>query len=589
MSHIHEFRGTGIAKWVATATLFLAPTLVAVPAYADAVAPDVPTSVLVTPGDSELVVSWSAPAFDGDDLITAYTVTATDGATPSTCGWTTGPLTCTVSSLANGTEYTVSVVASNSAGDSLPSTSATGTPRTVPGAPTSVQVNRVFDGVTVSWTAPTQNGGAAITNYTVTASPNDASGDVTCGWITGGGALTCDLSGASNTATYSIVVVATNSAGNSEPSATATSNGYTAPGAPTISAITPGNATLTVSITPGTTGGLSVTDYLYSLDDGATSTSFAKTSAPFVITGLTNGTTYHVSVAAVNLLDTGSFSSRVSGVPATVPSAPRWLHGVRGSTTATLLWNASASNGGSAITSYLVSDLHGHTCSTSALTCTVTGLTNGVAYVFYVVATNSRGASAPSNSNFMIPATTPSAPGITSVVPGNRRIAVTFTSPTSNGGAAVGYYDYSVDGGATWSSGQYRTKGSVLTITGLLNGTSYSVRVRARNTVGAGTASVATVATPFSTPEMPVIRTIVTSTTSATVAFVAPVTGGRAITSYQYSLNNGATWLPRASGTTASPLVITGLLTNHFYAVRVRAVNMAGAGLPSAPFRFQTK
>ncbi|MCX6507778.1 MAG: fibronectin type III domain-containing protein [Actinobacteria bacterium] len=659
--------------------LFLAPTLTAMPAYADVFSPDAPTSVIVTPGDSQLIISWGPPDSDGGDTITAYTATATDGSSSSTCGWTTGTLACTISSLTNGTsyavtvvatnsigdsdnsatvngtpnvvpgtptlssvvpgnqsltvtwtapsndgtaitgytatavdglstlsctvvlltctitglvngtEYTVTLVASNAAGPSTESDPLTGTPLSVPGAPTNVQVTRVFDGITVTWTAPTLNGGDVITDYTVTASPNDASGAVTCGWTTGDGALTCDLTGVSNTANYSVVVVATNSAGDSEGSTSASTNGYSAPGAPTISSITPGNTTLTLSITPGTSGGLSRTDYVYSLDNGVTFTSFATATGPFVITGLANGTTYRVSVAAVNDLDTGTFSSRVSGVPATVPSAPRWLHGVRGSATATLLWNPSASNGGSAITSYLVTDLHGHTCSTSSLTCTVTGLTNGVSYVFYVVANNSRGASAPSNSNLVNPATTPGAPGITTIVAGNRSIAVTFSPPVSNGGAVLGYYDYSVDGGAKWLSGQYRTKGSVLTITGLVNGTSYSVKIRARNTVGAGTASIATAAIPFSTPGEPVVRAVVTTSTTASVTFVAPVTGGRAITSYQYSLNNGTTWVTRSSGTTASPLVITGLVTKRFYSVRVRAVSSAGSGLSSPPFRFQTK
>ncbi|CAB4782395.1 MAG: hypothetical protein F2729_03180 [Actinobacteria bacterium] len=679
MSHIFEFRGAGFTKWVAVVALFLAPTLTALPAYADVVSPDAPTSVIVTPGDSQLTISWSEPVYDGDDAITAYTATATAGSSSSTCGWTTGTLTCTISSLTNGTsyavtvvatnsigdsdnsttvngtpnvepgqptlssvvpgnqsltvtwtapsndgtaitgytatavdglstltcttvlltctitglvngtEYTVSLIASNAAGPSTESDPLTGTPVSVPGAPTDVQLTRVFDGITVTWTAPTLNGGDEITDYTVTASPNDASGAVTCGWTTGDGALTCELTGVSNTANYSIVVVATNSVGDSAGSTSASSNGYSAPGAPTISSITPGNTTLTLSITPGTSGGLSRTDYVYSLDNGVTFTSFATATGPFVITGLANGTTYRVSVAAVNDVDTGTFSSRVSGVPATVPSAPRWLHGVRGSATATLLWNPPATNGGSTITSYLVSDLHGHTCTSATMTCTVTGLTNGVAYVFYVMAINSRGTSAPSNSNLVIPATTPGAPGITSVVAGNRSVVVTFTAPTTTGGAALGYYDYSVDGGTSWQSGQYRTKNSALTITGLINGTSYSVKIRARNIVGAGTASVATTAVPFTTPGKTVIQAIVTTSTTATVSFAAPGTGGRAITSYQYSLNNGTTWVTRSSGTTTSPLVITGLVTKHFYSVQVRAVSSAGSGLASAPFRFQTK
>ena len=693
MSHSYHFRGAGLTKWVAVVALFLASTFTALPAYADVVSPDAPTSVLVTAGDSQLLISWSAPVDNGGDAITAYTATATDGSSSSTCGWTTGTLTCTISSLTNGTAYAVTVVATNSigdsgnsttvygtpnvvpgtptlssvvpgnqsltvtwtapsnngtaitgytataedglstltcttvlltctisglvngtqytvtlvafnaAGDSTPSSSLNETPLSVPSAPTDVQVTRVFGGITVSWTAPTLNGGTAITGYTVTASPNDASGAVTCSWTTSDGALTCDVTGVSNTANYSIVVVATNSVGDSAASASASTNGYSAPGAPTISAIIPGNTTLTLSITPGTTGGLSRTDYVYSLDNGVTYTSFGTATGPFLITGLANGTTYRVSVAAVNDLGTGTFSSRANGVPATVPSAPRWLHGVRGSTTATLLWNPSASNGGSAITSYLVSDLHGHTCTTSTTTCTVSGLSNGISYVFYVVAYNSRGPSVLSNSNLVIPATTPGAPGITSVVAGNRSVVVTFMAPTSTGGAALGYYDYSVDGGSSWQSGQYRETNTVvitsagehittktaLTITGLVNGTSYSVKIRARNTVGTGTASVATSAVPFTTPGTTVIRSIVTMSTSATVTFAAPITGGRVITSYQYSLNNGATWVTRSAGTTASPLVISGLVTKSFYTVLVRAVSSAGSGLASAPFRFQTK
>lgn len=693
MSQLHEFRGAGFTKWVAVVALVLAPTLTAMPAFADVAVPEVPTSVLVTPGDSQLTVSWSEPASDGGDTITGYTVTATDGSTPTTCSWTSGTLTCTITSLTNGTAYSVTVVATNSIGDSDNSATAYGTPNVVPGtpvlasvasgnqaltatwtapsnngtaitgytatatsgldtfsctttsltcsitglvngteysvtliasnaagasaesdpvlgtplsvpdAPTNVLVSRVFDGITVSWTAPAQNGGDAITEYTVTATPNDASGDMTCSWTTGDGALTCDLSGVSNTANYSIVVVATNSVGNSAGSTAASTTGYSAPGAPSINTVTVGNTTLTLTITPGTTGGLSRTDYVYSLDNGVTYTSFGTATGPFVITGLTNGTTYRVSVAAVNGVDTGAFSARATAVPATVPSAPRWLHGVRGSTTATLLWNPSASNGGSAITSYFVSDLHGHTCTTSTFTCTVTGLTNGVSYVFYVVAYNSRGPSAPSNSNLVTPATTPGAPGITSVIAGNRSVEVTYTAPVSTGGAALGYYDYSVDGGATWQSGQYRTKNTVvitlagqhittktaLIITGLVNGTTYSVKIRARNIVGAGAASVATSAIPFTTPGKTVIQAVATTTTTATVTFTAPVTGGRALTSYQYSLNNGTTWVTRSSGTTASPLVISGLTTKRFYSVLVRAVSSAGSGLASAPFRFQTK
>jgi hypothetical protein len=63
-------------------------------------------------------VTWSAPASDGGSAIGGYSATASPGG--KTCGWTAGPLTCTIAGLADGV-YTVTVTASNGAGDGPPS------------------------------------------------------------------------------------------------------------------------------------------------------------------------------------------------------------------------------------------------------------------------------------------------------------------------------------------------------------------------------------------------------------------------------------------------------------------------------------
>lgn len=548
--------------------------------------PDAPDAPDVTVANHSLVVSWTAPVSDGGAAITQYVVTATAGSSVKTC--TTSSLTCTVTGLTNGTEYSVTVSASNVAGSSSDSSPTLAIPSTVPSAPTNVAASRVLDTITVTWTAPGSNGGDPITGYTVTAVASDSSDDVTCSWSAGDGALTCDLTGVVNTANYLISVVATNSNGDSAASNSTSSAGYSVPGAPTIVSITPGNTQLTVVITPGTTGGLAITNYVYSLDNGATYIAFDATTGPFIIDGLTNGTTYRVSVAAVNDIDTGAFSSRVAAVPATVPTAPRWLHGVRGNMSATLAWNPPLSNGGSAVLSYTVTDLHGHTCTTSTLTCTVTGLTNGTAYQWYVTASNARGQSPRSNADTVIPATNPGVPTIVSAVGANKAIVVTFTPPTQNGGATLGYYDYSLTGGTTWLSGQYRTVGNVMTITGLLNGTSYQVSIRARNTVGPSVGTSSRTITPFSTPFAPVITSATGITHGVTINFTAPNANGSAVTTYQYSLD-GTTWITRSSGTTSRTLTVTGLAATKYYSVMVRAVNAAGPGLASAQFRVKTR
>ena len=85
--------------------------------------------------------------------------------------------------------------------------------------------------------------------------------------------------------------------------------------------------------------------------------------------------------------------------------------------------------------------------------------------------------------------------------PGSRhrtgRSGCSFTAG-SNGGSAITSYEYSIDAGSHWVS--TGTLGTSFVISGLINGTAYSVRVRATNSVGAGVASTAVAATPVGLP-----------------------------------------------------------------------------------------
>lgn len=127
--------------------------------------PGAPASIAADPGDSEAVITWTAPTDDGGAVITSYTVTSSPG--DIDCTWTSGPLSCTVTGLTNGTEYTFIVTATNAFGTSDPSSTESGTPLSPPGVPRSMSVETGVDTITLVWDVPATTGGSDITDYVI--------------------------------------------------------------------------------------------------------------------------------------------------------------------------------------------------------------------------------------------------------------------------------------------------------------------------------------------------------------------------------------------------------------------------------------
>jgi outer membrane protein OmpA-like peptidoglycan-associated protein len=104
--------------------------------------------------------------------------------------------------------------------------------------------------------------------------------------------------------------------------------------------------------------------------------------------------------------------------------------------------------------------------------------------------------------------TNPGAPTHLVTAGRNGKVVVSFTPPTSDGGAAVTSYQISTNGGRTWhtvttKAGPHGTR--TATVTGLSNGVRYSVKVRAVNSHGAGSASK-TVRTIPNAPKLGTVR-----------------------------------------------------------------------------------
>ena len=130
-----------------------------------------PTAVTAIAGNASAIVSWAPPASNGGAPITAYKVTASPGGANVT---TKGAALATVGGLTNGTAYTFTVTATNSAGTS--SASAASGPATPTSAATGTTLTDHFDGSADSpaWTATADGSGPAASRVS-TEMPTRAS------------------------------------------------------------------------------------------------------------------------------------------------------------------------------------------------------------------------------------------------------------------------------------------------------------------------------------------------------------------------------------------------------------------------------
>ena len=145
--------------------------------------------------------------------------------------WTgAGGLTHVLHSLTGSVQYDVQVRAANSAGDGPWSTTRAGTPVSplvVPGSPIFVTASPVAGSLSVSWSAPPDDGGSAVTSYDLRHIRSDASNKGDANWTvsrgvsTGFGALRYSLTGLVGGTRYDLQVRAVNAVGEGSWSATA--------------------------------------------------------------------------------------------------------------------------------------------------------------------------------------------------------------------------------------------------------------------------------------------------------------------------------------------------------------------------------
>ncbi len=452
---------------------------------------------------TSLHLTWTAPTPRQGAPVTDYTIEYSTNGTDWTSfsdDTSTDP-SATVTGLTVSTAYRFRVSAVNAVGTGDPATTGEIVTETAPSEPRFVSgVSESSHEVLLTWTAPADDGGSAITDYVVQYAADDGIDT----WVTFDDVVSTQRSatvtGLTNGTAYYFRVRAKNANGTG-PSSTSQPLVTPAgpPSAPSPVTTTAGVDHIDVTWTaPATTGGVSIVGYVASTPVGAGNTASCSTTTALdcAITGLSPNTAYTVTVTATNAA--GRTSSATDDTQTlttnTVPGTPTAVSGTPQDSAVRVTWTAPASDGGLAITSYTVTSTpDGKTCTSSgALACTVADLTNGTPYTFSVTATNSEGTGAGSDpSDSITPATVPGTPtDLTPTSPGTSgRIDLDWTEPTSDGGSDLTDYlvQYSTDDGATWTdmvrAASTSTSASSSNFDDLKD---YRFRVAAVNVIGAG-------------------------------------------------------------------------------------------------------
>ena len=424
------------------------------------------------------------------------TCTSSDGGSgPLTATGTSSPLS--VSGLTAGKTYSCMVKATNANGDSVGSGASNAVvvnDSNTLGAPTSPSASGGAGQATVSWTPPSPATG--LTGYQVryqsTAPGSTWSLPISTGSTTASYVVTGLSAG-----NYTFQVRSVSSAGASAWSAATAATTVTAGaiGVPTAVAGVAGTGQVALSWTAPTSGS-TPTGYevRYSSNNGtswSTPEATGSTGTTFTVTGLTNGTSYIFGVRVVAGGSTGNWSANSAAVTPGAPGTPGTPSGSAASEQVVLTWTAPAVATGTPVpTGYQVrySSNGGTTwtestaVNTTALTQTVTGLTNGSTYVFAVRALNGTAQGAWSSTSTAVVLGPPAAPTSVAGTAGNASVALTWTAPAGSP-VATGYdVRYSSNNGSTWTVAPAATgTATSRQVTGLTNGSTYVFQVRALN------------------------------------------------------------------------------------------------------------
>jgi titin len=289
--------------------------------------PNAPTSFTTTAGSSQLTLAFTTPASNGGSQITGYEYSTNGGTTYVLVSGnlsTSTAVTRIVTGLTPGTTFQTRVRVVNAAGAGA-AASSSGTPYTVPNAPTGFTATAGSSSLVLDFTTPAYNGGSQITGY-------EYSTDAGVTFIAVNGNLavstgvTKTVTGLTAGQSYSTRVRVVNAAG---AGATASASGtpYTVPSAPATPTSSSGDQFYEVTWVAPATGGSAITGYDVELLDIVAGTTtlvnVGSTIRTRKFTGLTIGKEYKARVRAKNAAGDSTYSDyATTRIPSFAVTAP---------------------------------------------------------------------------------------------------------------------------------------------------------------------------------------------------------------------------------------------------------------------------
>ena len=302
---------------------------------------------------------------------------------------------------------------------------------------------------------------------------------------------------------------------------TKTPNRLLAVEAPATVPCAPGNITTTTGSTSSV-----VTWEEVPAGNGSVITAYTATATPggkfctvpsgttCTITGLTAGTKHSIAVTATNSSGVGT-----QGFADYLPGTPQNVKATAADKSAVVSWDDGTASEGPPITAFTATATPGGKSCTvpSGTTCTITELVKNTKYSISVTAKNRVGFGPASTAVSVTPGGLPGA--VTSLVAATQKNALDLSWVQAAGdGAEVTYTATATPGGGTCTS--TATAASNCSITGLINGTEYTVSVIGENTYGKGAETTAT-GLADGPPEVPVTLTSLMGSKSVTITWPA--------------------------------------------------------------------